>query len=67
MLLTCAAQAEIEALRGRAEGLENEKEMLIRQLAELREKLAKALGEADELRGTLEHMVPRCEAEQAFG
>jgi hypothetical protein len=34
--------------------------MLAKQLADLRERLAKALSELEELRSTLEHMVPRC-------
>jgi hypothetical protein len=34
--------------------------MLAKQLAELRERLAKTLAELEELKGSLENLVPRC-------
>ncbi len=54
-------QAEIEAQRARADSLERERDAVAHQLAELKEKLAKALADIEELKGTLEVMVPRYE------
>ena len=52
-------QAEAEAQRNRADALERERDMLAKQLADLRERLAKALRELDEARAAMENMVPR--------
>jgi predicted nuclease with TOPRIM domain len=53
-------QAELELERERVKALELEKEAFKEQNADLREKLVKMQTELDELKSTLENMVPRC-------
>ncbi len=43
----------------RADALERERDALLKQLTDLRDRLAKALSDLEEVRGMLEHMVPR--------
>ena len=62
MLIPCMhvyIQAEADAQRARADALQLEKESLTKQLAELREKLAKTAAELDEVKSAMENMVPR--------
>jgi hypothetical protein len=53
-------QAELERQRERGDGLELEKESFKQQTSDIREKLIKTQAELDELKSTLENMVPRC-------
>ena len=49
----------METQRGRADALQLEKDALSKQMADLREKLAKALSELEEANTAMEHMVHR--------
>jgi hypothetical protein len=52
-------QAGTELQRDRADALELEKDTLRQQTADLRDKMSKAQSELDELKSTMENMVPR--------
>ena len=52
-------QAEAAMQKDRADALERERDMLLKQLSDLRDKLAKALSALEEVKGMLAHMVPR--------
>jgi hypothetical protein len=54
-------QTEAEFQKSRADALQLERDALTKQVADLREKLAKALSDLDEIKSTLEHLVPRSE------
>ena len=53
-------QAELESQRERGNVLELETDALKQQMADLREKLIKAQRDFDDLKSTMENMVPRC-------
>jgi hypothetical protein len=53
-------QAETAEQRDRADALELEKDVLKRQIADLRDKMNKTQNELDDLKREMENMVPRC-------